>query len=284
MQLGCFHDGLLADASSLELVFSEGNIGCGVGKFAHAELELSHLLCTSFQLRRHRKGHFTAHLRRFGNVFALSLGGERTASRHAQADLAGRYSGYADTHGVVIACIEHVHDVCTHRSGRCNDIVFLFKITANLFAAGIHHFHESLEGELSRGATYRLVDAALVLQFPSSHEDGRAVGGVYGRHDNLCTELATLYDGETLWDDVGIEFVDTYVLDTDVAYQRVEHLSLRIAYVILQFGEERHGSTCGHGFEHILLPVLSHRLRFLRNVGTQVALDDAFLQGVRHQG
>ena len=59
----------------------------------------------------------------------------------------------------------------------------------------------------------------------------------------------------------------------------MEHLALGIAHVVLQLAEQRDGGSSGHRLEHILLPVLTHRLDILGNLRREVR-GDGLLQTI----
>ncbi len=51
----------------------------------------------------------------------------------------------------------------------------------------------------------------------------------------------------------------------------MQHFTLSIAHVTLQFSKQGDGSCYGHVLKHILLPVLTHGQGILRQLGGEVA-------------
>ena len=62
----------------------------------------------------------------------------------------------------------------------------------------------------------------------------------------------------------------------------MQDFALGVAYVVLQLGQKRHGSCCGHVLEGVFLPVLAQNLSLGRHLGVEVAGDDFLLLLVRH--
>ena len=96
------------------------------------------------------------------------------------------------------------------------------------------------------------------------------LGGIKGSHHDTGRELIATHDGLRVGNDKRIEGIDTNILDVNVLNQCVQHLTLGIADIVLQFGKQRDSSCCRHRLKHVFLPVLTHRLGILGNLGSQV--------------
>ena len=95
---------------------------------------------------------------------------------------------------------------------------------------------------------------------------------VHCSHDNLCRELSSLHHSAAAWYNKGIQPVHPYVLYVYVCNKVVQDLSFGISDVVLQFGQQGHGSCRWHGLKHVLLPVLAHQLCLGGHIGVQAAL------------
>ena len=91
--------------------------------------------------------------------------------------------------------------------------------------------------------------------------------GIDGCHDNVGSEGLAGIKGGLLGYDERIEPVYTDILDVDIGYESMKHLSLGIAYVALQLGKKGDSSCYGHALEHVFLPVLAKGIAFLRQFG-----------------
>ena len=99
----------------------------------------------------------------------------------------------------------------------------------------------------------------------------------------MSRELVTTNDGLGVRDNEGLKGIHTDILHVDILDQSMEHLTLSIAHIILKFGEQRNGCCSGHGFEHILLPVLSHSGNVGRDIRREVGGDHLLLAiGAHH--
>ena len=112
--------------------------------------------------------------------------------------------------------------------------------------------------------------------------DFGSLGGVDGGHEDARAEGFAGIERGGLSRDVGIEFVDAYVLEVDVGAQGVEHLALGLAHVALQLGEHGDGCYGGHFLEHVLRPVLAVVVLGAWHVGAEVGGDDGSLAWVGH--
>ena len=112
--------------------------------------------------------------------------------------------------------------------------------------------------------------------------DGGTACCIDSSHDDLCAEASTLNHCLGIRDDVCIQLVYANILDVDIAYEIVQHLTLSITHIVLQLREQCYSSGRRHILEGILLPVLAENLCFCRHFGGKVAGDDVLLLLVRH--
>ena len=114
--------------------------------------------------------------------------------------------------------------------------------------------------------------------------DLRLLRGIDGRHDDVGHEALAGVERRLLGYDEGLELVDADILHIDIRHQRVEHLALGVAHVVLQLRQQRHGCGHGHVLKHILLPVLAKVVLMVGHLGREVAGDDGALVRVGDKG
>jgi len=81
----------------------------GVGQLAHVEGELAHFLLAAFVLGGDGEGDVGAWAGGYGDVAAVAFLGEGPAG-HGEADFVDGHAWDADADGVLVACVEHVHE------------------------------------------------------------------------------------------------------------------------------------------------------------------------------
>ena len=115
------------------------------------------------------------------------------------------------------------------------------------------------------------------------HIDFRSLRGIHGSHHDVGRELFTRIKRRLLRNHEGIELVYADVFQVNIRDQVVEHLTLSIAHVALNLGEQRHSGGHGHSLKHILLPVLTHRMGVFGQFCRQVATNDFLLFLIGHE-
>ena len=147
----------LADAASAELVAAYRD-KCGrIGEFSHFEREGAHGLGLATHFSCDSEGDILPNMGGSRHILAVAFRIERT-SAHAQVDFVGRDARCADGNGVVVAGIEHVHQIGGHgcTGGWGDDGVMLGEFTANDLAGGVRHGDISAKVVVSRRATRKL--------------------------------------------------------------------------------------------------------------------------------
>ena len=203
-------------------------------------------------------------------------------SRHGGLHLVEGHAWHGDAQRVVIASIEHVHQVGRDRCRGVYHRIFLFKVTFQYLAIAVLHLDEAAQREVARTARHRLIESARQVHLLATDEYLGLLGGIDGSHHDACREFVATHDGLRVGNDEGVERIHTDVLHVDVRHQRVEHLTLGIAHVALQLRQQRDSSSGRHRLEHILLPVLAHRMGIRRNFRRQVGGDALLLPIVGH--
>ena len=110
--------------------------------------------------------------------------------------------------------------------------------------------------------------------------DFGALSGIDSGHEDVAAKLVAGEERRRFGKDVGAQFVDADVFHVNVGGQRVNDLVFGFAHIALQFAQHRDGSDGGHGFEHVLLPILSDVVGGGGDIGAEVGSDDGFLSRI----
>ena len=86
----------------------------GIGEFSHFERERAHGLALAAHFSCDSEGDILPDVGGARHILAVAFRIERT-SAHAQVYFVGRDARCADGNGVVVAGIEHVHQIRSHR-------------------------------------------------------------------------------------------------------------------------------------------------------------------------
>ena len=224
---------------------------------SHTEGILSHLLGTSRIGGDHSDGGILSDLRRTCNVLARSYWLE-SAIGHRGLYLIERHTWHGDTDRVVVACIEHIHQVGRDSGTGVDHSVLLREVSPDDVAVTIDGLQIPGKGEITRGITDTLINIIAKRHFLVADVDIRHLGSIDGSHDDVGRELVTTDDGLRVGDDEGLEGVYTDILHVDILHQRMEHFSLGIAHIALQLRQQGDSGSCRHRLKHIFLPVLTH--------------------------
>ena len=251
------HERAFRHISTLETVASNDHIGCWVGQFTHFERHLGHLARFSLVVGRDGEHHVFAHGCWRCNIVAGTFRHERTTT-HTDRHGIGRNARHTDAHRVLETGVEHVHQVGGHRRARrCgNHGIFLREVAAHRFACGVARHQITTERMFADASCGERI-FSFGIDFRAVHVDFGLHRRIDGCHHDVGIEDFARVERRFFGNDKGIEFVHTNVFYVDVRHERMQHFTLGIAHVALQFRQQRHGSGHGHIFEHIFLPVFS---------------------------
>ena len=220
------------ESTGIALLILDDDEGCGVGQLAHTEHKLSHLLWTTGVGGGDGDGHILSYLRRTGDISTGAYGLECSAW-HRGLHLVEGYTGHTHTDGVVIPCIEHVHQVGGHRSTGIDNGVFLREVSAYALSTAVVGLYISSKVVFTWFSTNYLIDVVTQVHLPIADEDIRGLRRVNGSHHDARRELVASHVSLLFGDDKGIEGIDTDILHVDVSHEGVEHLALGIPHVAL---------------------------------------------------
>ena len=138
----------------------------------------------------------------------IALSYERTACHGSRYSIC-RNTRNADADRIGIACIEHIHQVCSNGSCIRNRQygVFLNEIASHHLAIFASHQNVTAKLMLTYATCHKTVSAILGIQPTTIHIDFRALCTVYCSHHHMRIETFTGIEGCFLWNNECIEFI-----------------------------------------------------------------------------
>ena len=204
------------------------------------------------------------------------------APAHRRLYLRDRDTRHTDAQRITISGIEHVHQVGTHGGRGVYHAVFLGEVPLDQLTITILHLYISLQGEITSTPSYGLIQSTRKVHLLTADEYLRHLGGVHCSHDDTCRELIATHHCLGIGNDIGIQGIDTDILQVDIRHQGMQDSSLGITHIVLELTQQCHGGYRRHRLEHILLPVLTHRHGILRNLRGKVGCYQFLLLIVRN--
>ena len=104
-----------------------------------------------------------------------------------------------------------------------------------MIAIAIHGLHITGQREITRTVTGSLIEAIVQGHLLITDIDIRYLGGIYSRHDDTGRKTVAPDNRLGVRDDESRKGIHTDIFHVDTLYQRVQHLTLCITDVALQF-------------------------------------------------
>ena len=144
--------------------------------------------------------------------------GRKRSTAHAHRNGILRHAGHTYAHGVLIARVEHVHQVGSHGGPARSryHTVLLRKVAAEHFAGSVLREQITAKLMLAHTTGCERILAAPGVDFCSVDKYLGLHGAIYGGHHNVGREGFARIEGGFFGNDKGVELVHADVLHVDV--------------------------------------------------------------------